>query len=116
ALEVNTAIKSQGTFVVTPIGFIDGTGHALLLENLDSVLKLNPDTIIFDLEKTEYPTVAKILLMHRCNIKLHAHFLPGQTRRKEFIVGSVLDCAVEMDQSHMDKGLINHLIENFLQR
>jgi len=62
------------------------------------------------------PTVAKILLMRRCNIKLHAYFLPDQTRRKEFIVGSVLDCAVEMDQSHMDKGLINHLIENFLQR
>jgi hypothetical protein len=54
--------------------------------------------------------------MRRCNIKLHAYFLPDQTRRKEFIVGSVLDCAVEMDQSHMDKGLINHLIENFLQR
>ena len=54
ALEINTAIKSPGTFVVTPIGSIDGTGHALLQEKLDSVLKLNPDTIIFDLEKTEY--------------------------------------------------------------
>jgi hypothetical protein len=54
--------------------------------------------------------------MHRSNIKLNAYFLPGQTRRKEFIVGSVLDSAVETGQSHMDKGLSNHLIENFLQR
>jgi hypothetical protein len=62
------------------------------------------------------PTVAKILLIHRCNIKLRAYFLPGQPKRKDFIVGSVLDRAVEMRQSHMDKGLMHHLIEKFLQR
>jgi hypothetical protein len=69
-----------------------------------------------DAVETLHPTVAKILLMNRCNIKLHAYFLPGQPRRMEFIVGSVLDSAVEMGQSQMDKGLMDHLIENFLQR
>jgi len=49
------------------------------------------------------PTVAKILLMLRCNIKLHANLQPDQYIRKEFIVGSVLDAAVKIDHSRMSK-------------
>jgi anti-sigma B factor antagonist len=54
ALEVNTAIRSPGTFVVAPIGSIDGTDHGMLQEKVDSVLKQNPDVIIFDMEHTDY--------------------------------------------------------------
>jgi anti-sigma B factor antagonist len=54
ALEVNTAIKSPGIFVVAPIGSIDGTDHGMLQEKIDSVLKQNPEVIIFDLEHADY--------------------------------------------------------------
>jgi anti-anti-sigma factor len=54
ALEVNTIIKSPGIFVLAPIGSIDGIYHAVLQEKVDSVLKQNPDVIIFDMEHTDY--------------------------------------------------------------
>lgn len=54
ALEVNTAIRSPGIFVVAPIGSIDGTDHGMLQEKVDSVLKQNPDVIIFDMEHADY--------------------------------------------------------------
>jgi len=54
ALEVNTAVKSPGIFVVAPIGSIDGADHGMLQEKVDSVLKQNPDVIIFDMEHADY--------------------------------------------------------------
>jgi len=54
ALEVNTAIKSPGIFVVSPIGSIDGTDRGMLQEKVDSVLKQNPDVIIFDMQHASY--------------------------------------------------------------
>jgi anti-sigma B factor antagonist len=54
ALEVNTAIRSPGIFVVTPIGSIDGTDQGMLEEKIDSVLKQNPEVIIFDMERADY--------------------------------------------------------------
>ena len=54
ALEVNTAIRSPGIFVVAPIGSIDGTDQGMLQEKVDSVLKQNPDMIIFDMEHADY--------------------------------------------------------------
>jgi anti-sigma B factor antagonist len=53
-LEVNTTVKSPGVFVVTPIGSIDGTDRGLLQGRLDAVLGQNPNTIIFDMERTDY--------------------------------------------------------------
>jgi anti-anti-sigma factor len=54
ALEVNTAIKSPGILVVAPIGSIDGADRGMLQEKIDSVLKQNPDVIIFDMEHADY--------------------------------------------------------------
>ena len=54
ALEVNTAIKSPGIFVVTPTGSIDGADRGMLQEKIDSVLNQNPDVIIFDMEHADY--------------------------------------------------------------
>jgi len=54
ALEVNTAVKSPGIFVVAPIGSIDGADHGMLQEKVDSVLKQNPDVIIFDMKQADY--------------------------------------------------------------
>jgi anti-anti-sigma factor len=54
ALEVNTAVKSPGIFVVSPIGSIDGTDRGMLEGKIDSVLKQNPDVIIFDMEHADY--------------------------------------------------------------
>jgi hypothetical protein len=54
--------------------------------------------------------------MLRCNIRLHANLQPDQYIRKEFIVGSVLDAAVKMGHSRMNKGQMNHSIESFMQR
>ncbi len=54
ALEVNTAIKSPGIFVVAPTGSIDGADRGMLQEKIDSVLKQNPDVIIFDMEHADY--------------------------------------------------------------
>src|SRR5512137_2778308 len=54
ALEVNTAIKSPGIFVVAPAGSIDGADRGMLQEKIDSVLKQNPDVIIFDMEHADY--------------------------------------------------------------
>jgi len=54
ALEVNTGIRSPGIFVVAPIGSIDGADHGMLQEKIDSVLKQNPDVIIFDMERVDY--------------------------------------------------------------
>ena len=54
ALKINTAIRRPGIFVVTPIGSIDATGHAIFQEKVDSVLKQNPDVIIFDMEYADY--------------------------------------------------------------
>ena len=54
ALEVNTATRSPGIFVVSPIGSIDGTDHGMLQEKIESVLKQNPDVIIFDMEHADY--------------------------------------------------------------
>ncbi|MGE5256874.1 MAG: STAS domain-containing protein [Hyphomicrobiales bacterium] len=54
ALEVNTAIRSPGIFVVAPIGSIDGTDQGMLEEKIDSVLKQNPEVIIFDMERADY--------------------------------------------------------------
>jgi anti-sigma B factor antagonist len=53
-LEVNTDSKSPGVFVVAPIGSIDGTDQGVLQKKIDSVLKENPDTIIFDMEHVAY--------------------------------------------------------------
>ena len=63
-----------------------------------------------------YPTVAKILLMLCCNIKLHANLQPDQYIRKELIVGSVLVAAVKIGRSRMNSGLMNHSIAIFMQR
>jgi anti-anti-sigma factor len=54
ALEVNTSVKSPGVFVVAPIGSIDGADKGLLEEKIDSVLKLNPEVIVFDMEQADY--------------------------------------------------------------
>jgi anti-sigma B factor antagonist len=54
ALDVNTTIRSPGIFVVAPIGSIDGAAHGVLQEKVDSVLKQNPDVIIFDMEQADY--------------------------------------------------------------
>lgn len=54
ALEVNTAIRSPGVFVVAPTGSIDGTDHGMLEEKIDSILKQNPEAIIFDMEHADY--------------------------------------------------------------
>jgi anti-sigma B factor antagonist len=54
ALEVNTAIKSPGIFLVAPIGSIDGADRGILQGTIDSVLKQNPEVIIFDMEHTDY--------------------------------------------------------------
>lgn len=54
ALKVNTAIKRPGIFVVAPIGSIDAAGNAIFQERVDSVLKQNPDVIIFDMEYADY--------------------------------------------------------------
>jgi anti-sigma B factor antagonist len=53
ALDVNTTIRSPGIFVVAPIGSIDGAAHGVLQEKVDSVLKLNPEVIIFDMEHAD---------------------------------------------------------------
>jgi hypothetical protein len=62
------------------------------------------------------PIVAKILIMPLYNIKLRADSHPYRSRQMEFIVGSVFDVAAKLSQSRMDKGVINHCIEIFLQR
>ena len=54
ALEVNTTIKSPGIFVVAPTGSIDGADRGMLQEKIDSVLKQNPEMIIFDMEHADY--------------------------------------------------------------
>jgi anti-sigma B factor antagonist len=54
ALEVNIAIRNPGIFVVAPIGSIDGTDHGMFQEKLESVLKQNPDVIIFDMAHADY--------------------------------------------------------------
>jgi anti-sigma B factor antagonist len=54
ALEVNTAIRSPGIFIVAPIGSIDGTDQGMLEDRIDSILKQNPEVIIFDMERADY--------------------------------------------------------------
>jgi anti-anti-sigma factor len=54
ALKVNTAIKRPGVFVVAPIGSIDAAGQPIFQEKVDSVLRQNPDVIIFDMEFADY--------------------------------------------------------------
>ncbi len=54
ALDVHTAAKSQGVFIVTPVGSIDGTDRGLLQEKLDALLGQNPETIIFDMAGVDY--------------------------------------------------------------
>jgi len=54
ALKVNTAIRRPGIFVVAPIGSIDAAGNAIFQEKVDSMLKQNPDVIIFDMEYADY--------------------------------------------------------------
>jgi anti-anti-sigma factor len=54
ALDVTATIRSPGIFVVAPIGSIDGAAHGMLQEKVDSVLKQNPDVIIFDMEQADY--------------------------------------------------------------
>jgi anti-anti-sigma factor len=39
---------------VAPIGSIDGADRGMLQEKIDSVLKQNPDVIIFDMEHADY--------------------------------------------------------------
>jgi anti-sigma B factor antagonist len=54
ALTVNIALKRPGIFVVAPIGSLDTNSYSLLREKVESVLKQDPDLIIFDMEFTEY--------------------------------------------------------------
>ena len=54
ALKVNASLKKPGIFIVAPVGSIDTNSHKLLQEKVDSVLKQNPDLIIFDMELAEY--------------------------------------------------------------
>jgi anti-anti-sigma factor len=53
-LKVNTAIKRPGVFVVAPIGSIDAAGQPIFQEKVNSVLRQNPDVIIFDMEFADY--------------------------------------------------------------
>jgi anti-sigma B factor antagonist len=53
-LKVNSAIRRPGIFVVAPIVAIDAAGHAIFDEKVCSVLKQNPDVIIFDMEYADY--------------------------------------------------------------
>jgi anti-anti-sigma factor len=53
-LDVLTAAKSPGVFIVTPVGSIDGTDQGVLQKKIDAVLTENPDTIIFDMEHVAY--------------------------------------------------------------
>jgi anti-anti-sigma factor len=53
-LKVKTSLKKPGVFVVAPSGSIDTASHGIFEANVDSVLKQNPDVVIFDLEFTDY--------------------------------------------------------------
>jgi hypothetical protein len=54
--------------------------------------------------------------MPRYNIKLRANLQAYRPRQMEFIVGSVFDAAAKLSQFRMDKGVMDHCIESFLQR
>jgi anti-anti-sigma factor len=54
ALNVTSAVKKPGVYVVAPVGAIDTTSHKILEEKVESVLQQQPDLVIFDLEFTDY--------------------------------------------------------------
>lgn len=54
ALQVSISVKKPGIFVISPLGSIDASSHNLLQEKVESVLKQNPDLIVFDMEFAEY--------------------------------------------------------------
>ena len=60
ALEVNTATKSPGVYVVVPIGRIDGTDRWMLQEKIDLTLGETSEAIIFDMEHVTTSTAWKL--------------------------------------------------------
>ena len=54
ALRVTTRLKKPGVHVVAPVGSIDTTSCRIFEEQVDAVLRQNPDLLIFDLEFTDY--------------------------------------------------------------
>ena len=54
SLKVNSAETRPGVFTISPIGTLDGNTYQILESTVESVLKLVPDIIIFDLEFLDY--------------------------------------------------------------
>lgn len=54
ALRVTTRLKKPGVHVVSPVGSIDTASCRIFEEQVDAVLRQNPDLLIFDLEFTDY--------------------------------------------------------------
>jgi len=73
--------------------------------------KIRMFCLIWSKPRTVNSTVAKILFMVRCNIKLHANFQPNLPMRKESIVGVFFDDIVKNCKSPMNKRLME--VEDF---
>ena len=54
ALKVTSAEKRPGVITVSPIGSMDTNTYMILEEKVDSILQVNPDLIIFDMENLDY--------------------------------------------------------------
>ena len=54
ALKVISAEKRPGVITVSPVGSIDANTYMILEEKVDSILQVNPDLIIFDMENLNY--------------------------------------------------------------
>lgn len=49
-----TRVKETGSFILQPVGPLDTRTHALLKEEVDSILASNPEAIVFDLKHVNY--------------------------------------------------------------
>lgn len=53
-LKVSIVKKSEGVFVISSIGSIDGDTYEILQAKVDSVLNPSPKTLVFDLQGVVY--------------------------------------------------------------
>lgn len=71
-LKVKSILKRPGVIVVSSIGSINAGTHGILEAELDKILEIRPDVIIFDMEFVDYISSAGIRVLLKTKKALKA--------------------------------------------
>jgi len=72
-LKVTVAKKSDGVFIVSPVGPIDSDTYDILQESVDAILQSPPKAVIFDMQGVNYMSSMGIKVILKTKERVEKH-------------------------------------------